>query len=307
MDPKIEKERSKRKSFSVHWARFIKLYAKFKDEPVCFVEGEDIKYYGMRIENIIGTINFIESGGKNGVLKFREKLKQSEDFHELKSFFFIDRDFDALLNDIEIYETPCYSIENFYTSTYVLERILLSEFKLTRADEPFVNSMQLFQARQAEYHDASFLLNVFIACQREIENSDKELKIKLNIGDFKIGDFFELNLEKVSSKYTLEALYKYFPSAQTISDDLLTMKMKEFSQVSARERFRGKFEIEFFRWFLTAMIKVAKEGENVCFPEKVNIKLNLTKINILSDLSRFADNCSILEEYVKNRYNLITA
>ncbi|NMI05449.1 DUF4435 domain-containing protein [Paenibacillus sp. SZ31] len=305
MSSKIEKERAKRNNFSVHWAKFIKLYARFKDDPICFVEGEDIKYYGIRIERLIGTANFIESGGKKGVLKFFEKTKGIEEFIELKPFFFVDRDFDDSLNIQELYETPCYSIENFYTSNSVLERILLNEFKLTRADESFEKCMSLFHDRQAEYHDASLLLNVFIACQRYEERHSKESNNKLNLGEFKITDLFHLSMNRISAKYDLDSLYEYYNITAKIEDDLLTNKMREFSQMRMRERFRGKFEIEFLRWFLVKIISLAKEGDNEIFPSKIKVKLNITRVNFLSELSRFADECPLLKDYLSQRYSCL--
>ncbi|WP_338551889.1 DUF4435 domain-containing protein [Paenibacillus sp. KS-LC4] len=307
MNGKVEKERSKRNSFSVHWAKFIKLYNKYKEYPICFVEGEDIKYYGSRIENLVGVANFVDSGGKKGVIKFRRKLEESDDFSKLTSLFFVDKDFDLPLKDEAIYETPCYSVENLYTTSSAFERTLLTEFGLVRTDDAYQKCMNLLYARQREFHTESTLLNVFIACQREIERESDSKLAKLNLSDIKLTDFFEINLSEVKAKYDLDTLYSYFKKSHPIPEELLIQKQKEYINIDYQKFFRGKFEIEFYRIFLDKLIHIAKQGNNEYFKDRINVKLFITKINILSDLSGFADTPPCLKNYVLARCNAVIA
>ena len=301
---KIDMERSKRKNFAVYWARFLKVYTRFSQHPICFVEGEDIKYYGVRVENILRSndVNFIVSGGKKSVINFKSKIANMKELEGIIALYFVDRDFDLPLNDLEIYETPCYSVENFYTSREVLIRILISEFGLMRTDDEFEKCLGIFDERQKEFHELSLLLNAWIACQRSIERT----KIgsgtnKLNLGNLKLTDFFNIRLDGITAKYDIDELAKVFPHSYEIEHLDLELKKRELRDALPQKSYRGKFEIEFFRLFIDQLAKLARQGGNEIFPEIVNVKTSITKVNIISDLSRFADTPLCLEEYVMSR------
>lgn len=108
---------------SAAFLRFTRIHKSKLRYLFCFFEGEDAKYYGVRIKENLPEVDWegISCGGK---LKVEEvynvlKIHENPSYQVAKKAFFIDRDFDEPLSEElrkDIYETPCYSIENFYTT-----------------------------------------------------------------------------------------------------------------------------------------------------------------------------------------------
>lgn len=306
MSDKVNKERGKRKSFSVYWAKFLKVHSRFSSYPICIVEGEDIKYYGNRVESIVSIVNFVDAGGKKGVLKFREKIKDNEEFRNCKYMYYVDQDFDPVIEDPAIYVTPVYSIENLYTTKEAFQRIILNEFGLSRADDEYDICLALFEARQKDFHQAMLLINAWIACQRQLEmESDEEgHNVKLNLGNVKITDYVDIRLGYVQQKYTIDTLYEKFQGSHQIPSFMLEDKMSKLQQLEPQKVFRGKFELEFLRLFLEQLSKSARDGTEA-FSQPLQVKLTITKLNILSDLSRFAETPDCLQKYVQRQMGLV--
>ena len=92
-----------------------------KDGLFCFFEGErgtDNPYYVPKIKRYTQQYHPIRCGGRDAVLKVYELITIHPEYNAYKKAFFIDRDFNKPLEprNPPIFETPCYSIENFYTS-----------------------------------------------------------------------------------------------------------------------------------------------------------------------------------------------
>ena len=119
--------------------KFTRLYKQDPSALYCFFEGENSKYYGVRIKNIIRPEKdfYFSCSGKDGVLGIHKMLSARKSYANVKAAYFIDRDFDESIRERglnEIYETPCYSIENFYTSVQCFSEVLRSEFNLREPD-----------------------------------------------------------------------------------------------------------------------------------------------------------------------------
>ncbi|MEL6462272.1 MAG: DUF4435 domain-containing protein, partial [Cyanobacteria bacterium J06621_15] len=142
------------------FTKFTRLYKQNPSALFCFFEGEDSKYYGVRIDNIARPKKdyiYISCNGKEGVLGINKMLASRKRYSVVKAAYFIDRDFDISIqqkNLAGIYETPCYSIENFYTSVDCVSKILKSEFKLSESDEDLEKCIFLYQKLQNEFHNA---------------------------------------------------------------------------------------------------------------------------------------------------------
>ena len=100
---------------AVAYHTFVLLQKENTNDLFCFLEGNDSEYYYPRLKGYFkGKHHPIKCGNKKGVLETYELVKRN--YSNIKTSFFIDNDFDDKINNSEIYETPCYSIENFYTS-----------------------------------------------------------------------------------------------------------------------------------------------------------------------------------------------
>jgi hypothetical protein len=114
---------------------FVQSYDKDAKKLYCFYEGkDDVKYYRIRIENIsLNTnIEWFYCEGKENVIGAYEMIKKHKEYNLNRLLFFVDKDFSEYIQNENIYCTPYYSIENFYTQREVVEKIFQDEFKLLK-------------------------------------------------------------------------------------------------------------------------------------------------------------------------------
>ncbi|NGQ95526.1 DUF4435 domain-containing protein [Brevibacillus sp. SYP-B805] len=297
-----DKLRERRDSHVVVFRKFVSLFKDNKNDLYCFVEGEDSVYYGPRIYQTYKTnFHFFRCSGKDGVLRLVKMISESQEYLEAKVFYFVDRDFDESINDPKIYETPCYSIENLYTSREVFERILKCEFQLTNVDEDFNKVVDLYVKRQQEFHDAVLLLNAWIACHKERQKNNPnvtKLNLKENLKKEVFYRLVDIKLGQVSQKYSLDDLQKIFPEVGEFSEEELNTKMIHFGSVDRQKTFRGKFEILFLKKILEQIASDANKKSPELFKEKVKNTLNLSG-NLLSILSPYAETPECLEIYIR--------
>jgi|NOAtaT_7_FD_contig_121_321142_length_2860_multi_2_in_0_out_0_3 hypothetical protein len=294
----VENLRNSRNNPVAIFTQFTRLYKEYELALYCFFEGEDSKYFGIRIKNIARPKKdiYLSCGGKEGVLGIYRMLSARKEYENIAAAYFIDKDFDVSIRErglSEIYETPCYSIENFYTSSECFSNILKSEFKLTEIDEDFGRCISLYTGLQEEFHDAVELLNAWIACQRQ--NSSK-----LNISNLSILKFVNIGLDKITVRYTIEDIHTRFENLPIISHEKLDAKKAELLASNRQKSFRGKFEIEFLFIVLQKLIEESNKDSSPYFTKKLAVKFSLQKNNIISTLSQYADTPACLYKYLKS-------
>ncbi len=290
--------RSSRDKATVVFVEFTRLYKQYKSALFCFFEGEDSKYYGIRIKNIAKPEKdiYFSCKGKEGVLGIYKMLSSRKNYENARAVYFIDRDFDQSIaekNIKRIYETPCYSIENFYTSVKCFSEILKSEFKLMETEESFIKCISLYEKLQGEFHDAVELLNTWIACQRNRSSA-------LNISDLSVQRFIIIDLKKIAVNYTASNLEDMFPNLPAIPQTELDSKKSELLANNRQKSFRGKFEVEFLYVFLNKLMNEANQGNYPYFNQKVKVNLHFSRKTIISDLCQYADTPDCLYEYLES-------
>lgn len=292
MNSRTEKLREDRKKRAVAYLRFTQCYKRDNTALFCFFEGEDSHYYGIRIKLIAQPkkYSYFTCGNKTEVLKTYRLISGQECYNNAKTAYFIDKDFDPSIdkNLSKIYETPCYSIENFYTSIDCFKEILRSGFNLDEDSEDFATLLNLYITRQTEFHQHIGLLNAYIACL-------KENKENLNLGGFNLNKLIKIDLDKIESNYTLETLKDKFNPDYHPSEDRINQKLNELRSQTCQKTFRGKFEIEFLRKFLEKL----KEKGNHYSSQPLKAKFSLNLANVLSDLSQYADTPHCLKQYLE--------
>lgn len=125
---RVETMREKRTVPAVQLIKLIKIYASEENTVSCIFEGEDAKYYGVRIDNFLHGLERknISCKGKEKLLRLKETVDSHIDLSKARILFFADRDFDFTHASISnLYITPCYSIENLYIKDIVLKKSLL--------------------------------------------------------------------------------------------------------------------------------------------------------------------------------------
>ncbi|WP_413171123.1 DUF4435 domain-containing protein [Anabaena azotica] len=294
----VAKLRESRNRPASVFMQFTRQYKEYESALYCFFEGEDDKYYGIRIDNIARPTKdiYANCSGKEGVLGVYKLINNNQSYSKVRAAYFIDRDFDESIKNTQItgvYETSCYSIENFYTSINSFCKILRTEFKLAESEDDFNNCKNLYTQLQKEFHDAVELLNIWIACQREKQ-------AKLNLAGFNISDFVVIDLDNIKINYTIDTLYTKFPKAIAITQEELDLKQSNLCLQERQKSFRGKFEIYFLFKVIQKLIEAANKGNPKYFTKKIKVTLNLRETTLISDLSQYADTPECLVDYLES-------
>ena len=294
--------RQKRDIAQAVFMRFTRLYEQDKFALFCFFEGEDVKYYGIRIKTIARLNNYhsLDCNGKDSVLRVFAILSNRPYYQSAQKAYFIDKDFDPSIKASlraedaqKIYETPCYSIENFYTSIDCFSEILKSEFKLQQFEPDFDHCLDLYTQLQAKFHLQIGLLNAYIASCRKNQE-------KINLGGFKIERLIRIDLENITSSYSLEDLNTMFSPQNILSENEIQQKLSELQAKNPQQSFRGKFEIEFLRKIVVKLTDKANIGDQKYFSQKIKITLKIPEDNLLSTFSQYADTPNCLREYLES-------
>ena len=290
----LELVRGSRNSGVVAYTRYCQEKARNKDCLICFFEGEDKKYYLSRIVQYTGYdyehIVSYECSGKDGVIYNFNKI----DKRVGNTAFFIDRDYiPSGINDSHLYETPCYSIENFYTSISAFRRLIYTEFDLNPSDADTIRVCRDYELRLQEFHAITLPLNAWLECQRTTSGNHQ----KINLGNFKIKKIVSnVTIDSVESQpdITVETFSQFFPEADTIESEVLNRKIESYEHIDQSMFFRGKFEFEFLQKVIESL--VLKNKNNQYFTSKrkaVNLQVNL------SSISSYADTPDDLVQFLK--------
>jgi hypothetical protein len=280
-----------------------------KDGLFCFFEGKDNAYYVPRIKRFTDNYYSIKCGGRDKVLEVYRLITIHAEYDKYKKAFFIDRDFNAPLppHNPPIFETPCYSIENFYVSVNVFKEILKNEFHLSEVSDPaFQVCIPLFKDRQEEFHQATILFNAWYACLIEIRNVTGN-KTGVNLDDKFPKNFLDLTLQTVLAKYDLEKIKQIFPNALEVPEDILNAKIAEFSNCEYGQVFRGKYEIWFLLVFLR-LILIDSNKSHLFIAEKLSFTFNndytnqnpiLSNEQAITAFNGYAETPESLNNYLK--------
>lgn len=297
----------------VAYTNFARAYSKANPNIVyCFFEGdEDKKYYGTRI-----TIKYdrkfedFTCGGRDFVLKAIELIKNREEYSKAKVLFFIDKDYTDDKPEDELYVTPCYSIENFYTTDETLKNILQIEFNMNEGDEDFIKIVKQYTESLDSYHNKLLFLNAWLSCQHDIRISTKS-NTRLNINEvlkkyFKIDEnMFDINLnlklnifDDLENKEILENTL--FKDAPKISDDLLEEKLAVFnlSDFNKTCMFRGKFELKFLIDFLKRLKEEATSKPPKILTKKYKCALSFKLEDSISVLAQYSNTPTCLTQFL---------
>lgn len=292
MNPKELLERS-RNSSTVAFHKFVLLHREFSTELFCFYEGKDTQYYFPKIDQIYNKNHHpIVCGNKKSVIETYQKIIPK--YNNLKTAFFIDRDFDDEIEQEKLYCTPCYSIENLYCSEKVLSRILKNEFMLHEIDAEYKSIMNIFKQNQDDFHNSIKLFNAWYATAKEKAKKNNTI-VNVSLNDKFPKDFAIIKIGNITSNYTLNDILEKYPESIQISEDELNEKLNYFNENCNTYVFRGKYEIEFFHLFLKYLIEDANV-KNIILKKKV--KFSIDNSQILSQLSQYSETPECLIQYL---------
>ena len=309
----LEEMKNSKQSAHVAYTNFVTAYSTDNPELIyCFFEAdEDKKYYGGRITmKYQKEFEDFPCGGRDFVLKAIELIKNRTEYNKAKVLFFIDKDYTDDKIENELYVTPCYSIENFYSAEDTLKRILNSEFNMKEKDENFIKILDLYTTLLTNYHDKLLFLNAWLSCQYDIRIKT-HTSTRLDINEV-LKNYFknnenmfdvDLNLranifDDLRNKDILENIL--FKDAPKITDDLLEEKLVLFNSSDFNKAcmFRGKFELKFFIDFLKRLKEEATAKEPKILTKKYKCTLSFKLEDSISVLTQYSNTPNCLIEFL---------
>ena len=292
----LDQMRKARKTYEAVYMQFANNRKYYKSFAFCFYEGEDGKYYDLRIrQKFLDKFVTYTVGNKKEILKLLKKINSEGLYKNVCMMFFVDRDFDKSLSgkDENLFETPCYSIENLYAQEECLKRILQSEFGLNVINKDFQKCIRDFVMREKEFTECILEFNALSYLRRQKSNSNSNC----SFGSFKTRHIAKIKVDKVErAAHYSETIEMIKSQLQFGIKDIEDAKKKLEEQGNFSLNFRGKNQLDFFVDFVKELKALNIAGGY--FSEKYsNIHIDITS-NRLSELSQYAITPLSLEQFL---------
>lgn len=259
---------------------------------IFFLEGkDDINYYRKRFDKYLEKeyYHYYKVKGKEYVLKLRRKL---ENISELKLFYFIDKDFDNIHSEIDVYVTPCYSIENLYISKKVfgkyLNEIFISKY---REKEEYEKILNLYIERKNEFLEALDELMEFYFYNH---------KLNKNLGNLSdLDKLIIVKLDKIDKKYDRIKLQELAPEAEKDMNDFKILA--EFNEIKKDKInfYRGKFLFYFLKEFIT-QLRVDYTSKNPKYFLHRRTLKNINTQELLFEMADWSETPKSLDKFLEN-------
>ena len=230
----------------------------------CFVEGKnDTDYYQPKIKSIYGdNYLFIKCNCKKIVLSMYDQIYVS-DHSTQKLAFFVDRDFDESISRPGLYETECYSVENYYVYPSAFSEFLQYCIRIDKDTPEYNKAMAYYYQEFEKFHTASLQLNAWIAQCREKDHRSEMVYID-SLGDSYPSVFFDICFGgEYKQQYNLSVLNSYFKANPAITQDELDKKTSEFTGINYFKALRGKYELHYlYHLLIDLRAKASKKRKN---------------------------------------------
>jgi len=300
-DSLLEQMREGRETYEAIYLKFINQREYHKKYAFCFYEGEDGKYYDPRIRAQFNKkIITYTVGNKKNILKLLKKITSENLYDDICTMFFIDRDYDDSMNgsNENLFETPSYSIENFYVQRECLLKILQSEFGLNEIDADCKKCLQDFDEREKEFNNCILEFNSLLYLQRKKSISSSNCVF----ASIKTSKMIKIDIKKVEKTKQYNKIIQEIINKLKVSEhEIKEAKNKLTKKGLFSLNFRGKNQLDFFVEFIKSLKEINNEGGY--FSTKYNnVHINLTS-NRLSELSQYAITPSVLEEFLERHKN----
>jgi hypothetical protein len=294
-----------RNATSVKFLEFTRVVSAATEHLASFFEGEDYKYYAIRLVNIRPEIRWtpINCHGRKNVLQIRDVIRNHPDYADSRCAFFVDRDFencDLLEREPDVYITPGYSVENLYVGEEQFSFILESEFDVHKFGDKkdcYEKAIRLFRNSYSSFNHTILDFNVWLYTERK--QADSQGVSRLNLGDLKLTDLVQVGLESCTQVAKGDQISALFPDVVAPTTACMSVSCQYFNEDPTGSKFRGKQQFEFLRTFLTLLKQdSAKNTNRLVLKEKKCVALQLSKKNLLSEISQYAVTPDCLRNFV---------
>lgn len=230
----------------------------------CFVEGKnDTDYYQPKIKSLYGdNYLFIKCNYKKFVLSMYDQIYASDHLaHKLA--FFVDKDFDESISRPGLYETECYSIENYYVYPSAFSEFLQYCIRIGKDTPEYNKAMTYYNQEFEKFHVASLQLNAWIAQCRNKDRCNEMVHLD-SLGDSYPSAFFDITFgSEYIQQYNLSVLNSHFKANPAITQDELDKKTDELKNTNYFKSFRGKYELHYlYRMLVDLRAKASRKRKD---------------------------------------------
>lgn len=276
--------RSERDKFIAVYMQFVNNRKYYDSHVFCFYEGEDGKYYDPRIRNLFGEKMYTyRVKNKKGVLALLDKIRNANMYNHVCMMFFVDRDFDESLQgtDEDLYETPCYAIENLYACEECMKKILQSEFGLNSIDDDYKKCMNCYKTREKEFDNIILEFNALLCLNKSVSNHS------VSFQSIETSQLADISLESVGHAHKYSDVINLIKKKLEVNDEAVEdMKNRLMDKGNYSMEFRGKNQLDFFVIFVMKLKEANNNGTFFDFKHNC-VHIHLDK-NRLSQLSQYA-------------------
>jgi len=311
-----------------YFQEFTRVNASGEYDYIACIEGNDQPYYIIPCYNLLQTekVYFLRCNGKKNVTELIDILEKSkqESYKNSRCFGLVDKDYglDGVnLYPTRIYETPCYSYENFYLSLNCLKKVLEAHFNIKRFNDFFEDYQRVVDNYTNRLQDYLDLIVEVDKRYRATQLSAK--KYKDNIPGYYSADIIfspikvELNAVSIHANKCFDSIFK-----KDISLSYTAITYAESTNYYLHSDIwkfvndiRGKFLVPFLVSYLNKLIDDINNLNNpICFIQRNNLRinnslernffykvqLNIDSSTILSSLAQYADQPDCLKSFLSN-------
>lgn len=264
----------------VGYAEFLQRFVLGDNSLHFFCEGnEDRIYYHAVMRSLHPGVPATpyRCGDKDGVLVVFGLITGKSEYADARTLFFVDRDFDALISNPSIYETPFYSIENFYTQEHCLTEFLTGNLGILPGSADFIHAVNLFRQTKEQFFDLCRPVNAYLRCiaAKRAAGLTPRLNINSKI-NFKEGvaitvDRFHLN----GIPSDLPGMETLFGTPGVVSQaefdrEITLIRGENLGQIG-RGKFEMQFVIHFFQRFKAGLVNKKLQVLGALYKCRVNV------------------------------------
>lgn len=289
----------------VGYAEFLQRYTSGDTSLHCFYEGhEDNIYYHGHIRGVhrIEKIHPYRCGGKSEVVSVFDLISTKNEYKTARTLYFIDRDFDELLNNPRIFETPYHSIENFYTQQFCLEEFLTGHLGIGAGTTDFNATIALFQQLKQAFYQLSRPVNAYLRCYARKRHLHGLVRLHIDERiQFTGGVNESLNAFHVADiPANLPSLEVLFAAAGIVTQAEFDAELAILGAEDEGKVGRGKFELQFMTAFLNRFKMAITKKKGHLLTQRYTCKINFHAANFMSDFRSYSYTPNSLLTYIRN-------
>ncbi len=260
---------------------FLQAYKKGRKCIYGFVEGKtDPSYYANKVQGELPDgweVDFWHAGGKKKAIKVFESFEWTR-FKKGQVLFFFDRDFSPWVpehqpEDVNIYVTDCYSIENTLVTKDVCKRVLQDLKGMEElCGEEMDNVLDVFGAQLQTFYKYAREISVhMIAWHRKGDAPCAENLKMQDIFEFVDGKIRRISKPKGTSGIAAYMCKKFNLSRRGLGPHVENVERELDKEPDPKRYIRGKYEL----WFLLEFCEhISRNPKRFSSKIKVRSKLS---------------------------------